>query len=366
MTTPDIPTTLGSMLIGSFFASMLSGVVWIQTILYHRAYKSDPIGFKLLVFTVWGLDTLHTAFIWGGMWDYFISYFGDTDNIDHIPWSIALTVALTAIVTFLVHWCVPQLHFLRSQFDSSDGGSFFAHRIFLLSKRNLLMTAPVVILALLRLGAACVSTWEMFHYHSFDLFKLHARWIFTLGLSVSSAVDILITGSLFYLFQSNRQQFGTLNHIIDKLTLYAFETGGLTCLGTVIAMICWVTMSQNLVFLGLHFVIGKLYANSLLVTLNTRENIRRARSTSSGERGPVVFLETRGHKNSAPYYNVGPSTPSTPARESLLIGDDRQSGSGPSSPDKGHLQSQLQTELQINVETSVHYDTDKVTLDGRN
>ncbi|KAJ7045215.1 hypothetical protein C8F04DRAFT_1068086 [Mycena alexandri] len=323
MSAPDIPTTLGSMLIGSFFASMLCGVVWIQTILYYRTYKSDPMGFKFLVLSVWGLDTLHTTFIWVGMWDYFIAYFGATDKIDHIPWSIALTVVLTAIVTFLVH-------------------CFFAHRILLLSKRNLFMAAPVVILALLRLGAACVSTWEMFHYHSFDLFKLHARWIFTLGLSVSSAVDILITGLLFYLFRSNRQESGTLNHIIDRLTLYAFETGGLTCLGTVVAMICWVTMSQNLVFLGLHFVIGKLYANSLLVTLNTRENIRRARSASSGERGPVLFLETRGQKNSAPYYNGGPS-----------------------SPGKSHLQSQLQTELQINVETSVHYDTDKVTLDGR-
>ncbi|KAJ7157371.1 hypothetical protein C8R46DRAFT_424668 [Mycena filopes] len=327
MSAPDIPTTLGSMLIGSFFASMLSGVVGLQTLLYYRTYKSDPMGFKFLVFAVWGLDTLHTTFIWVGMWDYFIAFFGEVDKIDHIPWSIALTVVLTAIVTFLVH-------------------CFFAHRILLLSKRNLFMTLPVILLALLRLGAASVSTWEMFHYHSFDLFKLHARWIFTLGLSVSSAVDVLITGLLFYLFQSNRQDSGSMNHIIDKLTLYAIETGGLTCLGTVISMICWVTMSRNLVFLGLHFVIGKLYANSLLVTLNTRENIRRARSTSSGERGPVLFLETRGQKTSQPYH-VAPSTPSTPGKAHLL----------------SQSQSHGQMELQINVETSVHYDTDKITLD---
>jgi hypothetical protein len=34
------------------------------------------------------------------------------------------------------------------------------------------------------------------------------QWIFTLGLSVSSAVDIVITGLLFYLFQLNKPDAG--------------------------------------------------------------------------------------------------------------------------------------------------------------
>ncbi|KAJ7146502.1 hypothetical protein C8R44DRAFT_864262 [Mycena epipterygia] len=284
MSVPDIPTTMGALLIGGFFASVLSGIVNIQTLYYFTTYKSDTMGVKFLVFGVWGLDTLHTAFIWAAMWEYLIGNYGDTSKIDFIPWSIALTVILTAIVTFFVH-------------------CFFAHRILLLSKKNILMASPVVILAIVRLAAASVSTWEMFHYQSYDLFKLHARWIFTLGLSVSSTVDIVITVLLFILFQSSRPDAGHLNHIIDKLMLYAFETGSLTCvvssIGTIISMICWVAMSQNLIFLGLHFVIGKLYANSLLVTLNTRENIRRARSTSSGERGPVLFLDTRPRRGSS-------------------------------------------------------------------
>ncbi|KAJ7508366.1 hypothetical protein B0H11DRAFT_24280 [Mycena galericulata] len=306
MSTPDVPTTMGALLIGGFFASLLSGIVILQALWYFTTYRSDPTGLKVLVFGVCGLDTLHTAFIWTSMWDYLIGNYGNTSKIDHIPWSIALTVILTAIVTFFVH-------------------CFFAHRILLLSKRNIIMASPVIILALVRLGSASVSTWEMIHYKSFALFKIHAFWIFTLGLSVSSAVDIVITGLLFYLFRSNRPDATHLNHVLDKLTLYAFETGSLTCIGTIISMICWVTMSNNLIFLGLHFVIGKLYANSLLVTLNTRENIRRARSTSSGERAGVLFLDTRPQKTSTPYFAAASS--------------------------------KVPTELQISVETSVQYDT---------
>ncbi|KAJ7083311.1 hypothetical protein B0H15DRAFT_420911 [Mycena belliarum] len=243
---PDVPTTMGALLIGAFFASLLSGIVILQALLYFATYRSDPRSIKLLVLGVWGLDTLHTAFIWAGMWGYLIGDYGDKNRIDHIPWSIALTVILTAIVTFFVH-------------------CFFAHRIFLLSKRNCLMVAPVLILALLRLVSASVSTWEMLHYHSYELFKIHAYWIFTLGLSLSSAVDVLITGLLFYLFQCSRPESGHINYLIDKLVLYTFETGTLTCVGTIVSMVCWVTMDYNLIFLGLHFVIGKFYANSLLV-----------------------------------------------------------------------------------------------------
>jgi len=54
----------------------------------------------------------------------------------------------------------------------------------------------------------------------------------------------------------------------------------------------------NLIFMGLHLVIGKLYANSLLVTLNTRENTRKLmRSDShSSEHVPVHGIEFRRHR----------------------------------------------------------------------
>ncbi|KAF7327912.1 hypothetical protein MKEN_00371200 [Mycena kentingensis (nom. inval.)] len=315
MSAPDIPTTLGSMLLGGFFASLLTGVVDLHTMRYYQTYKSDPAGVKALVASVTALDVMHTALIWAANWEYLIGNWGRTDKVDYVPWTISLTVIITAMVTFLVH-------------------CFFAHRIFLLGKRNWYMATPVVLLALLRLVSAAVSTYELLHYKSFALFVENADWIFTMGLSVSSAVDVVITGLLFWLFRYNRPESGHLTHVLDKLTLYAFETGGLTCLAVVVSLICWLTMPDNLVFLGLHFAIGKLYAISLLVTLTTREAIRRGRSTTSGERGGggggVLFLETRGNKDS------------------------------PSSPYFSESRTPNKTEVQIAVEHSVKYD-----LEGR-
>ncbi|KAF7347228.1 hypothetical protein MVEN_01477700 [Mycena venus] len=292
MPTPVIPRTSGALLVGGLFATLLAGTVNLQTVLYYRTYKKDPLPVKWLIFTVWILDNLHTGFIWGGLWYCLVQNYGAPDMVDSIPWCLALTIIITALVTFLVH-------------------CFFAHRIFLLSKKNWFMTLPVLALTLLRLAAASVSTWEMLRYRSFDMFRLKARWIFTLGLSVSSTVDILITALLVFLFRRNKTGTGRLNHVLDKLILYGLETGSLTCLGTIITMLLWVITPKNLIFLGLHFVIAKLYANSLLVTLNTRKHIQAVPPTECScqrrDPGPVLFLEPRIQKTSGQYLD-GPST----------------------------------------------------------
>jgi len=108
------------------------------------------------------------------------------------------------------------------------------------------------------------------------------QWLFSMGLALSSGVDILITVFLFFLLQRSRNNSLNLDHIIDSLILYTFEIGSLTSAATVVSMICWLRLDNSLIFLGLHFVIGKLYANSLLATLNAREQLRRARSSSLG------------------------------------------------------------------------------------
>ncbi|KAJ7292562.1 hypothetical protein C8J57DRAFT_1490070 [Mycena rebaudengoi] len=335
MSAVSVPETLGAMLLGGFFASLLSGVVNVQTVLYYRTYKTDPTGIKVLVLCVWALDNLHTAFIWNGLWGGLINNYGDGSRIDHIPWCAPLEyiIILTALVTFMVH-------------------CFFANRIFRLSRNNWYMTLPVVLLALLRLGSASVSTWEMYTFPSTLI--VHAFWIFTLGLSVSSAVDVLIAGFLIHLFQSSRTDAGKyLNRVIEKLMIYAFETGSLTCLGTVISMIC----ARSLSFpqcKGLHFVIGKLYANSLLVTLNTRENIRRARSTTSNTEDPVLFLDTRPQKSSMPYFVRPPASTQLGCKCNLTYVE-RQGGPSQKVP----------TELQVNVETSTSVQFDSEPRDQK-
>ncbi|KAK0431446.1 hypothetical protein EV421DRAFT_169058 [Armillaria borealis] len=303
----ELAKSYGAVAIGALCASLLSGAVAIQTILYYKFYPSDFFRVKFLVFVIWFLDICHTTFIWISIWDCFISHFGDIERIDVIPWSIAVTVVETALLTFLVH-------------------CFFAHRIFMLSRRNWLITCPILIAATLRLGSACVSTSEMIRLKTYSGFIEKLGWVFTLGLSMSSVADILITVSLFGLLQTSRTDAESINAIIDSLILYTFETGSLTCAGTIVDMACWVSMKSNLIFLGIHFVIGKLYANSLLVTLNTRRGLRR---------GQTIYFSRN--------LEDGNGLVLSPRRMMSRLSEAEFAKS---------------TELQINVEQSIHYTTD--------
>ncbi|KAG6919897.1 hypothetical protein DXG01_015605 [Tephrocybe rancida] len=304
MTSVDIPKTFGALLLGGLFAAVLSGVVAVQIIIYFKLYPTDSLRLKCLVMIIWFLDTCHTGFIWSALWEYLIIGFGLPENIELIPCFFAHRIFLRGFLSFVID-------------SASTNGDFV-----IVSRRNWWLTIFIVIVAVFRLVSACATTGEMIRLNSFSLFQAQFRWLFTLGLALSSGIDIMITCSLFILLSTSRTDASSynLNLVIDSLIRYAFETGSLTCAGTVVAMICYLTMSKNLIFMGLHFVISKLYANSLLVTLNTRQNIRRARSKPSLDRDfPSLRLDTR-RKRSSP----------------------------------------MSSQLEINVERSVEYKSDSV------
>jgi len=266
----NISSTFGALLIGSLVAVCLSGVVTVQSFVYMKLYSTDATPTKSIVGVVWSLDTLHTGFVCASAWYYLIESFGEANRIDIIPWSLALTIAITAILTFLVH-------------------CFFVHRIYKLSNNRWHFAGPIAVLAFFRLMSACVTTSEMIRLKTFSGFAAQFQWIFTLGLALSSAVDIGITGILCYKLRSSRTSSSSMNQILDSLVIYTFENGSLTSAATVISMMCWLLMPHNRIFLGIHFAIGKLYANSLLATLITRKRFRRGRASMSQNALPVVF-----------------------------------------------------------------------------
>ncbi|KAF4611478.1 hypothetical protein D9613_004585 [Agrocybe pediades] len=198
---------------------------------------------------------------------------------------------------------------------------FFARRIFKLSKRNYYLASPILALSVLRLGAATASAGEMLKLRSYALFREQFRWLFSVGLGLSSAVDILTTVSLLLLLRRSRRQSLSMNEIIDELILYTLEIGSLTSLATVVSLVCWLTLENNLVFLGIHFVIGKLYANSLLATLNTRLEIGKNRVSAHNLMDLDVIRNAQGLQFFTPQVNAQPDSRPSTGRKSVHKSD---------------------------------------------
>jgi len=311
----SIEATLGALLIGSLACIYLSGTVALQVAVYFQIYPKDRVRTKLIVVGIWILDLVHTGMVSASNWSYLIENFGVPGISDRIPWTVAATIAFTALLTFVVH-------------------CFFAQRVFTLSNRNWYITLPILILALTRLGFALTTTSKMIKLKSFVSFIHTVSWIFTMGLSLAVAVDILIAASCCWFLNRNRSDFSSMNSIINSITLYTIETGLLTCIVTIISLICWIAMPGNLVFLGMHFVISKMYANALLATLNARKRLR-GRSQSSSEREMPIMFPDR-------FSNRGIRFSGT-------------NGNGPMSP------KQI-SQLQISVEKTIDVDGEEIDL----
>uniref|UniRef100_A0A0W0FJ97 DUF6534 domain-containing protein n=1 Tax=Moniliophthora roreri TaxID=221103 RepID=A0A0W0FJ97_MONRR len=255
----DPSYSYAALLLGSLVAFGLSGIVFVQSIVYFKLYPLDILLLKVMVTLVWALDAIHSACLAVGLFNYFITFRGDDSKIDHIPWSIAFSVVATAIQTLIAH-------------------CYFAHKIFKASNRNYFLTVPIIALALARVGAATVTTSQMLRLQRYSVFtRRYPGWVFTTGLSLSAGIDVIIAALLCWKLHSMRSLMSStvLIKMVDTLTLYTLENGFLTCLAATASLICWLVMPGNLIFLGLHFIIEKLYANSLLASLNTRKELRR-------------------------------------------------------------------------------------------
>ncbi|EIW87447.1 hypothetical protein CONPUDRAFT_161976 [Coniophora puteana RWD-64-598 SS2] len=303
----DVPATYGALLLGGLIATGMTGIVTVQSFVYLKTYPDDSVMTQSTVAAVWILDWCHTGLVFASLWTFLIKYFGDPSHINIIPWPVALTVAFTAVLTFIVH-------------------SFFALRIYKLSYQNWRITAIILVFAFLRLCSAAVTTAEMIHMETFDQFRLHFRWVFTLGLALSSFVDVLITAFLCMSLQkSSHRGVSHMDRVITSIILYTVENGLVTSATTVTSMICWLVMPTNLIFMGLHFVIGKFYACSLLATLNARKELQNKHNSRGFSVGfPVNFPATKSR-----------------AREPIIPNRD-----------------QITTRLEISVEKTVEYNVD--------
>ncbi|KAK7039817.1 glycoside hydrolase [Favolaschia claudopus] len=282
----DLALVYGPLLIGGAVALMLSGIVAVQCIIFFKLYP-DESGVKTgMVATVWTLDVAQSAFIAASLFSYFVTHFGDTTIVALIPGSVALTILLTAAQTCVVHL-------------------FYAHKIHRSSGKNWFITFPIVFLASLRLLAAILSTVEMLRLGHWKAFqdRPYPRFLFTSGLSLSAGTDMIITICLCYYLRRIRKlsSSSVMRNVLDTLTLYTLENGLITCLATMGSLFFWLFYTGTSFSLSLHFIIGKLYPNSLLLLLNTRKELREMHSGDPG----VQILDTSKHL-AASYYTSFP------------------------------------------------------------
>jgi len=281
----NIPLLEGPLVLGYMWSYMLYGILIVQMYLYWINFPKDQVGIKIYVWFMFLLETIFTIFTTIAAWDQFGANWGDPQSLLVIDWSWEPLPSLNGLIAMMVQ-------------------SFYIWRIFNLT-RNVYIAILIECVSLMQ----CVMAWYFGITVSlegrgvdklFGLTSIISAWL------VGAAVcDVLITVVIvFVLSRANkRTKFKQTTDAITRLIRFTVETGLITSFAAVVELILWLTTQHyNIHFIGF-LVLGKLYSNALVATLNSRAAIfgdpqgYKAQIASSQQQTTSAFWDDTRSRN---------------------------------------------------------------------
>ncbi|KAI0087323.1 hypothetical protein BDY19DRAFT_246021 [Irpex rosettiformis] len=253
----DIVPTFGAALIGCLGMMGLYGITCIQSYIYFVFYPDDSRQNKALVWVLWCLDSLHIALVCHAIFHYLVNSFSNSSALAVGIWSLWVSVIVNCLVS-----CVVQ--------------AFFTLRLYvLLEPRVRRWLIPIIALIVLAHFAFGVET-AIFGLIEKEFEKMQTKlYIAALPFAVFAVLsDLVIALCLCIKLHRTKSYLMTGNSVVNHLIIFAVNRCLLTVGATVLEVVLFTVFPHGLWYLALDFAIGKLYANSLLATLNTRYSLR--------------------------------------------------------------------------------------------
>ncbi|KAF7289025.1 hypothetical protein HMN09_01350400 [Mycena chlorophos] len=255
---PD--STLGAFLVGVLCSVMLFGVVTNQCYAYSSRFSTDSGKLKCLVAGVWLCELAHVICITHALYILVITDFANPENIANIPPSLGASTVFNAIIALGVQ-------------------GFFSFRIYRLSKS---LVVPFISWTLSFLFlVASVAVFALATILNLTKFEEEYGWLLDTTWSIAAANDLLIAVTLVVQFYWWRQRDSekTTTVLVDKLITWTIETGLVTSAAALLNLLCFMLMKTNFVWIAWYVVTARLYSNSFLASLNSRETLRMMNPT---------------------------------------------------------------------------------------
>ncbi|KAJ7662594.1 hypothetical protein DFH06DRAFT_355701 [Mycena polygramma] len=255
MDPPDIESTYGALLIGVFISIFFQGVLSVQAYIYYENFREDSLKMKALVAIVWTLDFVQLVLICETAYHYLVRNWGNPAVLSDT------TVELDLHLVFLTG-------------ASMICQGFFLNRVWRFSKNKILTGI---------LAAACLATGtidivmavQTIKNKSIATILSHTFSGEVIGVfAVGAAADIMIAVILVWYLQRELTVFDRINSLVARLIQYTIATGLITSLLALGCLIAYVASPHSLIFLAMHFSLGRMYTNALLATLNSRKVLR--------------------------------------------------------------------------------------------
>ncbi|KDQ52831.1 hypothetical protein JAAARDRAFT_39812 [Jaapia argillacea MUCL 33604] len=250
-----IDLTVGPNLFGTILNVFLHGVMWMQCVLYFTTFKSDKAGIRALVWFQIIAGTMNTGLIVDGLYTYTITNFGDLAADQQQNWTVVAVPAMTALIGAVVQ-------------------IFFARRVYILTSMQRLVAVIGVGIVLQFPAGISIGVLCGLDPNFTDWGRWQIRFPTIAVLVLAAVVDFSITASLTWSLYRSKTGFSGTDDIVTKLIRLTIQTGLLVAIFSVIDLILF--LSSPWPFHELPgFMLNKLSGIALLLTLNSRHEIRQ-------------------------------------------------------------------------------------------
>ncbi|KAF8142933.1 hypothetical protein K438DRAFT_1634528, partial [Mycena galopus ATCC 62051] len=252
----------------------LFGTLSIQLYLYYQAFPNDRLSNKCLVYGVYIVELAQTILVTHDAFSNFGYGFGNLSALTnmHFDW---LTVP---IMSGFAVACV--------------GQSFYAYRVYILSKSKI---TPILIVAVSLTSMVGALITGAFSFIAGDITRLNNRRTSTavgVWCAGSAACDILIATCMTYYLMKGGSGYRQTRVLISKLIRLTVETGSITAVVALSNLILFFAFPGKTYYTTPALIMPKLYANTILAVLNSRFQILGGRATYMSSSDTANILTT--------------------------------------------------------------------------
>jgi hypothetical protein len=265
---------VGPWFIGVILNWFLFGALIIQLYDYFINFHStDRKLVKAVAYLVFVVELAQSAIVTDAAWQFIVEGWGDPNPFQRVPVSAACIPTITAVVS-----CATQL--------------FFAWRIYILTKTYFWRSvgSAIASVSLIQFAAGLAVTGKYFEVGRVpsQWFQMHIVVAIWLGGTV--ACDVAIAISMCRMLSKARQEpgFQISDCWINQIITNVVETGTITAIIAIIALIFWFAFQNNFLHIVPLVVLGKFYSNVVVCSLNGRKRTNQLTNRKPNQK-PTCF-----------------------------------------------------------------------------
>ncbi|KAJ6462742.1 hypothetical protein C8R47DRAFT_1327090 [Mycena vitilis] len=258
---------LGPWLIGTSLELVLQGILFAQFVKYFGQFHDDPLGLRALVAGLALMTTVISVLQFALLWEEFAVHFG---TILRYQTSLTTGNGVIRAIAGLYVQC------------------YFCSRLYLLSKKWYIV-APMVAIFIAAFVTSVIAA-DAFRYKGeAQILRVPKWYTIYLPFPLTMAGDILLTSTTaYFLIRCRKDVLPASVGVLNALIRLTFQTAAPATVCALIGFIFSLAF-PNVVpharvvgTLAANVILPKLYAFSMMWTLNAREHIRAELNASSG------------------------------------------------------------------------------------